>query len=771
MKKIALLTWTTYENYGTYLQWFALSKTIETNGYTCHSIDYHPIGERRNNLTDLLLNDFPSFFNYTIHKVFEKIVFKNPILNLNSLNLRKTQFLDFRNKYFTMTKFCFTASDLFKLNEDYNAFICGSDQIWNPHSFNTHFFLDFVNNGSKKIAYAPSIGAERIKDSKIIKEMGKMLSDFSSISVREQSGKTILEKAVSNKISVVLDPTLLLSKEEWLEISDKEYKTESKYILCYFLGNNEKYWKWVNELSKKTNLPLLIIPVYKKDFSRSSMVPDNIGPSQFITLISNSEYICTDSFHGTIFSILFEKKIFSFKRFSRKSPINQNTRLFNLLNLFGLEDRVFNSRKKMLDNVNTEIDYNNVKLKLENEKNKSLIYLKEAITNSLSATQSASYSITNTCCGCGACRAVCPQNAIKISENCKGFFTAEIDNTLCINCGKCRKVCPFYTSSAKLIDLETSAFAVKSTNADVLLSSSSGGISYEINNYYMAKNSAVGGCYYDSKNKRAVTDLQINDKANIDIKKYQGSKYLQSNFTDIFDSVLSADEGVITGTPCQISALHNYLLLKNRRDKYLLVDLICHGVPSYLLWDKYIEEKKYLLGSNEDIDVKFRNKVFGWNKKTITLLHSNKALNISEKKDLFYTFFESGNCYAESCYECNYRCSSNADIRIGDYWGQKYHNEKNGMSIALPLTKKGSFLLQDLQDKNHISMTKGSINDYFNSQQTKNKYKPLEYEGLLNDLKSNITLAKLRKKYCKAYYFRNMLKPIYKVIFKFVRGQ
>jgi len=273
---------------------------------------------------------------------------------------------------------------------------------------------------------------------------------------------------------------------------------------------------------------------------------------------------------------------------------------------------------------------------------------------------------------------------------------------------------------------------------------------------------------YDVNKKRAVTDIQSIKSNQFDIHKYQGSKYIQSDFSNVFDTILSSNEGVITGTPCQISALHNFLLLHNVRDKYLLVDLICHGVPTNLLWNKYIKEKEHQLGSNESMDVLFRDKSFGWRDKIITLVTSKQYLHINEKKDLFYVFFLAANCYAESCYECNYRCSSNADIRIGDYWGKKYYGEKMGMSMVLPLTAKGFSELQILKNKKAITIENGSVNDYFKSQQTKNHYKPLEYSKIISDFKSTSTLTQMRKKYCKTFIFKQKIKPFIKIMSLFL---
>ena len=162
----------------------------------------------------------------------------------------------------------------------------------------------------------------------------------------------------------------------------------------------------------------------------------------------------------------------------------------------------------------------------------------------------------------------------------------------------------------------------------------------------------------------------------------------------------------------------------------------------------------------------FRDKRFGWAQRYITLKSANKEFSVSSKNDLFYSFFLAGNCYAPSCYECNYRSGSCADLRIADYWGPKFKKDKTGVSMCVPLTLKGEETLKILINENKVTCNLGCINDLFKYQQTVNTFKPIEYKDVLETLKSEESLKDIKNKFLRTYHFKEkFIRPLYPYIY------
>ena len=258
MKKIAIMTWFHYNNFGTALQVSALTEIINKLGFQAEVIDYIP----DNAVVTLADYKKRTFFSDKLIKKL-KIRRNEPVLDEE----RKNAFNKFLNNHIIMTNKCKTSSDLFQLNNMYNAFVCGSDQIWAPSVFNPKYFLDFVEDSNKMIAYAPSIGLNKIEDKHINNRMRDCIERFNNLSIREDQGKQLIKQLCGKDAKVVLDPTLLLSSEEW-DLMSIPTGQNAPYILCYFLGYNKENWKHVEKLSKKTNIPLKLIPVFSQDARR-----------------------------------------------------------------------------------------------------------------------------------------------------------------------------------------------------------------------------------------------------------------------------------------------------------------------------------------------------------------------------------------------------------------------------------------------------------------------------------------------------------------------
>lgn len=741
MAKIGLMTWFTYDNYGSLLQCKALMKAVESLGYDVELINYDP----------KKAYSYPRSMRELIPIYSKKVI--NKIRNKNShFETSNSKIVEFRDSLKKSVK-CNNKSELFLLNEQYDAFVCGSDQIWAPTVYDENYFLSFVSNNNKKIAYAPSIGLPVIENEYVKKEMKKNISSFIHLSTREEQGANIIENLTGKKAQVVLDPTLLLSKENWkddfIDVNDKDY------LLAYFLGDNENYYKACIQISHQLNKKLIIIPTKISDKQKPEVIHDEIGPKEFLSLINQASLVLTDSFHGTIFSFNFHRPVISFRRFA-DNKVSQNSRIYNILKITESEQILYNGNIQDSIKAAFQLDFDKIDRLLKPHRDSSLDFLNSSLRNATSEMNHKK-KITNDCTGCGVCSCICPTRCISLELNDKGFYSYKVDTTKCIECGLCSKVCgQANILNSTVIDQNTRLFASYTKNNEILLSSSSGGICTTIALHELKNGNPVFGCKYDYEHNIAAFDLATS------IEEYngmEGSKYIQAYTVDAFSKIRELKQGVIIGTPCQIGSIDLYLKMMNKRNHFLLVDIICHGVPSYHLWNKY-------LNNFGDInEIKFRNKKKGWRNKTITLKGKNTLYQNNENKDLFYHFFEVGNVYNECCYECKYRNKSSADIRVGDYWGPKYINNFNGVSMIIPFTEKGMSYLKELENLHLISLTQEMVDDYFLYQQIENNRKPLEYEDLLNELKNEETsLKKIDKKYNKIILKRRKLRKFIKKI-------
>ncbi|MFQ7001827.1 MAG: polysaccharide pyruvyl transferase family protein [Clostridium sp.] len=369
--KIGIMTWLYNNNYGTVLQAYALQKKLRLKGYDCTLINY------RANTKAKIKNFIISKNSYKL--IFEKIeayfAKKN---NPKKLEERFRKFNDFLIENCNLSKLYTSPKNLNELNDIFDIFICGSDQIWSPNLFNNIYYFSYVNNEKKKISYAPSFGVSSIENKKKSARIKELLERYDKISVREEQGANIIEELIGKNVSVVLDPTLLLSEKEWSDLLIKPNEKE-KYILCYFLGDKEIYWKKVDEIRRLTGYKVIVIPVHENSYRKDYELSISAGPREFLGLIKNAELVCTDSFHGSIFSINFRKDFFVFKRFSDDKVISQNSRIYNILNMLGLNDRLINENKRLSYNNIVISNYDEVHEKLNIEKNKSISWLIEAI--------------------------------------------------------------------------------------------------------------------------------------------------------------------------------------------------------------------------------------------------------------------------------------------------------------------------------------------------------------------------------------------------------
>jgi len=368
MKKVGLVTIIDYKNYGNRLQNFAAQQVLESLGcdvVTLLNNPYKNIVHKRSIMERL---KGKSFFD-----IVQAINNRIKKIKTNSINIEKEKALkEFSYININESDFILSADSIPEnLGERFGYFVVGSDQVWNP-TFRNGSCIDFLTFApqNKRIAYAPSFGISEIPI-EYHKDYKKWLSEFSNLSVREDAGAKIIKDLTGRNAIVLIDPTLMLSKEEWLNVSKPSLlKPDKPFILTYFLGELSKETKgFIKSLSKDDNLEIVNLGNYK-DIKRYAT-----SPSEFIDYINSSSIFLTDSFHGVVFSILMEKPFVVFDRIGNIPSMN--SRIDTILGKFNLTKRKFNHAKTPSDYL--EIDYSHVPSILERERQRTIDYLKEAL--------------------------------------------------------------------------------------------------------------------------------------------------------------------------------------------------------------------------------------------------------------------------------------------------------------------------------------------------------------------------------------------------------
>ena len=310
MKKIGIITLTKNSNYGNVLQNIALQETLQKMGYFSETI----INLTGSTLFGKIPNDYKNVIKFAIN-------YGNFRNNMKRDNIFR-KFCCGSLKY---SKIFYNNGKFNEFRDEYDYYVTGSDQVWNP-TFGMASEFEFLTFApyNKRISYAASFGVDNLDmlSNQQKQVIGNMLSGLKSISVREESGKKIVESLCQTKADVHIDPTMLLSRNEWGKKSRKpSFKIPDTYILIYMLGNiTAEYDQIFKEISNKIGAK--IINLFQGRYQY-------VDPAEFIWLIKNAECICTDSFHASVFSILFHKNFFIFDR--KDNHADQNTRFYTLL--------------------------------------------------------------------------------------------------------------------------------------------------------------------------------------------------------------------------------------------------------------------------------------------------------------------------------------------------------------------------------------------------------------------------------------------------------
>lgn len=386
MKKIGVVANHKTINFGTMLQSTATQKALETLGCQAETIDIDRISrdiqqrKTRHFLTQMsplaLLQSKGPFIRKKLHRMIDHSF-------AALLCSRDQSFQAYREAMFPMSEPVPDRSALTDFSRKYDTVLVGSDQIWLPSNIAADVFtLNFVPDGINKVAYASSFGVSQLP-ARMEAEARAFLNRIDHVSVRELSGQTLVRTLTGRDVPVVCDPTMLFTAKGWRDIIPDQCPIDEPYIFCYFLGNNPEQRQWVQRAKEATGLKILA-PLHMDEYIRGDdLFPDqalyDIGPAEFLNYIRYASYLFTDSFHGTILSILNGVSVFTFNRFKAGAALSTNTRIDSLFAITGLNGRHIDVDADVNACLSMPTDYAQAHQKIAELRERSWQYLKNAL--------------------------------------------------------------------------------------------------------------------------------------------------------------------------------------------------------------------------------------------------------------------------------------------------------------------------------------------------------------------------------------------------------
>jgi len=368
--KVCIVTWLGTGNFGTSLQSYALHLKLSEMGYNVSILHcFTP-------------NDFTFWGRIYKWLKFNQVLFSQ-IIKGEYFSKKQKKIRQFNKKNYCHQKIK-TNRQYRCLLQETHTFITGSDQIWNCYNgFSPFYFLDFAGD-VKRVAYASSMGTSDFPPTykSVVKEL---LTKFSHIGVREKTAVPIISELLErNDIIQVSDPTFLLSSTQWLDFAmtaDIEIEIPSRFILCYFVGNNPSYQQQVEDIKQHLGIEkVILIPSLENKHMQLpyAQIYNAAGPKEFVRLLSCASFICTDSFHAIALSINLQKDFIALKRFQDADEKSQNSRIYDVLEHYGLIWRIYDNQDLKLYRP---ISYSEINEKILSDQEQCVSFLKSAIEN------------------------------------------------------------------------------------------------------------------------------------------------------------------------------------------------------------------------------------------------------------------------------------------------------------------------------------------------------------------------------------------------------
>lgn len=388
MKKTAIVSCYFQPNYGSMLQALATQMALDELGYDNETICIDGLNREirtakiryfaRASLTSDILLSKAGMAMARMRRKLSRGTYTQ------MMQARLQAFSDFQTGHFRMSESYGSRAELTQAcAEKYSAVLVGSDQLWLPANIAADYYtLSFVPDSVNTIAYATSFGQSQLPRASERAAM-KFLSCIRHIGVREKSGQKIVAKLTGRRVPVVADPTLLFDGREWMRVQQEAPLFEGEYIFCYFLGNNPRHREFASRLSAETGCRIVALQhvdeYVRSDEDYADETPWAVGPGDFLNLIRNAQWVLTDSYHCTAFSMQYERNFFTFRRYHRKTKQSTNSRLDTLLAQCGVTERLLSGEEEISACTGLEIDFADVHSRIARLREYSWKYLTDAL--------------------------------------------------------------------------------------------------------------------------------------------------------------------------------------------------------------------------------------------------------------------------------------------------------------------------------------------------------------------------------------------------------
>lgn len=656
---------------------------------------------------------------YALYKQIEKLGHTPIIIDMPEREAEPNWDKSFARKFITdhcMVSESVKWNETAKLNALCDVFVVGSDQVWNRDGYRiSHglFFLNFADKTKHRIAYAPSFGSDDLSSLDVSAEndMGDLLSKFDAISVREKSGAELIKNKFGIDSEFVIDPVFFLKEQDYDALSAK-IDLPSEYVLAYILDPIDDKELFLSKIQKKYDLPVVVLldgryGTFDKNKAKLHLFKNDVisidGVPEWLYCFKHAKAVVTDSFHGTSLSLINSKQTYVYANHGRGYQ-----RFVSLLSSLDLTRILFENSEELSLNPDIDIDFESIHQKIQSIVGASEQWLEQSLVSTRPHNCIAyQMNLKLKCSGCSACFSSCPSDAISMQLNKDGFINPVIDENKCSDCGICSNVCkvlnPEYTN-----DPNPECYAVCASD-DIREVSSSGGVFTILADQILDSGGHVYGASYDADFD--VEHICIDSKGELDLLR--GSKYIQSRMNAVYPKVKADLECGIavlfSGMPCQVAGLKSYL--GKDYSNLLTVDLLCHGIASFDVFEKY---HKDVLEGKKLKSLQFKSKKpWGWHAGVNATFYDDSKYSCIFETDPYFVAYIKGLSKNKACGICPFnKLPRQGDITIGDFWKiQDYKpslNDNKGTSLILINNIKGKKEF-DLINKNFPVCEKAPI--------------------------------------------------------------
>ena len=664
--RVGILSMQRILNYGSFLQAYGLKQILETLDCDVQFVDYCPgrclVGPEKGSSSGLARK---------ASKALEALSYEAPLRD-------RLAFIQYKRTYARRFYPILGLTKEPNLAPNLDLLVIGSDEVFNcvqdnPNVGYTPALFGEGIRANRKVSYAASFGnttLDKLDEYGKRDEVAGWLSGLDAISVRDANSGAIVSGLTGEEPAYNLDPVLAYDfMGECTEIPLSVDETVPYIVVYGYSGRlSGEECVAVRSYADGRNLKVLNIGGVQGVCDRFV----DCSPFEAVAYFAHAEAVVTDTFHGTILSVITHTP---FASFMRGQGYGNSQKLGDLLRRLHLEGRVARGADTLADTLGSPVTWAATDAVIAEGREAARSYLAEQVGLCLEKRPAPRASYLNTgrtvdCTGCGACAYVCPTSAIRMTEDACGFVLPEVDEDVCVNCGKCAKACHMNDPASLRRGAPVACYGAKEGDADSLRQSASGGAATALSREVVEAGGVVYGCIADREDVR---HERMSDVASL--TRAQGSKYVQSDIVralgSLEDDIKAGRTVTFIGTPCQCAAVRR---LFGDPENLTTVDLICEGVPSRRMYADFLDNLERERGEHVT-DFRFRDKHCGWSTKNAVILgEGGEPLDEQPHSYYYYYYyywlFSKALTLRDSCYECPYaRGERVGDVTVGDFWG------------------------------------------------------------------------------------------------------